>query len=196
MSIRCANLLLDLVLAFSVFAPSASSQGFQVVKGATVRLYTGDTSPVEGVVSEVDADHISVLLSPREGYARVPAKDVQRVEVGHGTRTGAALGLLAGGGIGTAVGFAIAGPTRGSSGCWLFCSDEQRANDREISQNISTVIVSGIAGAAIGGIVGNVIYNRKWVQVWRDRSSPSVTIRPWLERGAGVRVSLPLSFDR
>lgn len=193
MSIRCATLILGVVFPCCIFAPSASAQEIPVVVGATVRLYTGDTSPVEGVVSEVDAGHISLRRASGQGYVSVPAEDVQRVEVGQETRSGAVGGMFLGGVIGYVVGLSVSSPDRWETRCGPFFNATV-CSDHKVSGRDAT-IGAGLLGAALGAVVGHVIYNRKWVEIWED-PSPSVAVRPWLERGAGVRVSLPLAFDR
>jgi hypothetical protein len=136
--------------------------------GKRVRLQTGSSTPLVGVVTNADSDSLLLQTSKQGGAFRVSREDILALEVSRGVRRQTVLGLIGGAlAWATVVGIYAAFDTLDESGVG------------------EPLFIGGMV--AVGGIVGSQFAAERWEQV--PVSAVSVRVVP-RRRGAQAEVVL------
>ena len=178
--------LLALLVFALVVPPGMEAQAPELAVGARVRV----TSPRHhfnrdvATVTELRGD--SIVLTSKMGTRAVALSNVTRLDVSTGTRRNVRRGALIGLGVGALFGLTMTDEAMDE------CSDQlllcpTPATDGEME--VAGALVSGVAGAAIGAIVGAFVRTERW-----ENRSPAVTAAINPGRFGGVQLSMSRKF--
>jgi len=116
--------------------------------------------PFTGIIVERDNDSLTLLNEETRERTTFKLQDIHRLDVASGERSAGALGIFAGGVIGAGVGIMVFNATNerceGSFGCLLYSEEDLR---------FRVGVLSGLAGALVGGLVGSAIHFDDWNEV-------------------------------
>ena len=140
------------------------------LRGKRVRVDTGASAPLVGVVTDADADHLLVQDSAGRSVARLSRDNILGLEVSRGYRRHTVRGLI-GGALAWA---AVVG---------LYAA----TNSLDESGVAEPLFIGGMVAA--GGIVGSLIKTERWEHV--PVSAVSARVRPCPR---GVRAEVVLTF--
>jgi len=169
------------VLAGLLLLPQLAS-GQALLPGARVRFSHPGEGTRTGTVVAFTADTLEVRLPDRAEPAHLPLDQVTRLDVSRGMRrqplTRAGIGLLVGGALGAAGGFAMASDDCGSpSGC---------------ANKTDPAILVGLGAGVVGGMLGllsGAIPSERWERVSLEPRRVSV-VAPSTGNGQGVGLRL------
>ena len=179
------SLLALFVLALPA-PPCVQAQATDLAVDARVRV----TAPRHhfnrdiATVTELRGD--SIVLASRMGTRAVALGNVTRLDVSTGTRRNVRRGALIGLGVGALFGLTMTDEAMDD------CSDELLlcpipATDGEME--VAGALVSGLAGAAIGAVVGAFVRTERW-----ENRTPAVTAAINPGRFGGVQLSMSRKF--
>jgi hypothetical protein len=140
------------------------------LRGKRVRVDTGASAPLVGVVTDADADHLLVQDSAGRSVARLSRDDILGLEVSRGYRRHTVRGLIGG---------ALA---------WAAVVGLYAATGSLDESGVAEPLFIGGMVAA-GGIVGSLIKTERWEHV--PVSAVSARVRP---SPRGVRAEVVLTF--
>ena len=150
-----------------------------------------------GTVVEVRGD--SLVFAPRSGHdlISVSLESLQHLEGSH-TRSSVGPTVLKHVGIGLLVGAtggALAGPLVLSPACDVFKKDLDTelkclSDLADGAIRVRAVVLFGVAGRALGAVIGVIVSRERWGKVARDRIRVSVASQP----NAGIALAASVRF--
>ncbi len=188
-----------LLIAMLVLTPltTAAGQGATAAPGARIRVSAQGLAAtrVVGTVVALRADTLVLAPQNGRGLLALPLESVQRLEVSRG-RSSVGSTVMKHAGIGLLVGAAsgaLAGPYVLSSACitpekdldahWQ-CFDDLADGEARLK----ATVLFGIAGTAIGAVVGAIVGRERWEKVAQDQVR--VSFAPQRDGSFALRTSV------